>query len=154
MATINERTDQNGKARFQVIIRLKGHPTETATFTRVTDAKKWAQDTEAAIREGRHFKTSEAKKHTLGDMIQRYIEQFKPPKYKKAQLWWWKERIGDYALCDITPAMIANCRDELLQGITKRGTQRSRSTTVRYIAALSHVFTIGIKEFGWIESSH
>jgi hypothetical protein len=26
------------------------------------DAKKWVQDTESAIREGRHFKTTEAKK--------------------------------------------------------------------------------------------
>ena len=153
MATINERKDQNGKKRFQVIIRLKGHPTETETFTRLTDAKKWAQHIEAAIREGRHFKTSEAKKHTLGDMIELYIERFHPPAYKKAQLQWWKKRLGSKLLCDITPAMIANGRDELLRGVTKRGTQRSPSTTVRYIAALSHVFTVGIKEFGWVESS-
>ena len=84
MATINKRLDQDGNTRFQVIIRLKGHPTQTATFARVTDAKKWAQHTEAAIREGRHFKTSEAKKHTLGDMIDRYIELFNPPDYKES----------------------------------------------------------------------
>lgn len=61
MATINKKQDQDGKDRFQVIVRLKGFPTQTATFTRITDAKKWAQNTESAIREGRHFKTSKAK---------------------------------------------------------------------------------------------
>lgn len=153
MATINKRKDQEGNTRFQVIIRLKGHPTETATFARVTDAKKWAQHTEAAIREGRYFKTSEAKKHTLGEMIDEYMKKFNPPGYKKAQLQWWERKLGSYVLCDITPAKIASCRDELLEGMTKRGRQRSPSTAVRYIAALSHVFSIGIKEFGWVESS-
>ena len=153
MATINKRKDQDGKDRFQAIIRLKGTPTQTATFTRLTDAKKWIQRTEAAIREGRHFKIAEAKKHTLGEMLDRYIEQFNPPDYKKAQLIWWKEQLGKHLLCDITPVMIAGKRDELLQATTKRGTQRSPSTVVRYIAALSHVFTIGIKEFGWVEAS-
>jgi integrase len=153
MATINKRVDQDGKMRFLVIVRLKGHPTQTATFLRITDAKKWAQQTEAAIREGRYFKTIEAKKHSLGDMVDRYIDLFNPPNYKRAHLEWWKLFLGRYLLCDITPAMIASGRDELLQGMTKRGTQRSPSTAVRYIAAISHVFTIGIKEFGWIESS-
>lgn len=153
MATINKRKDQDGNVRFQVIIRLKGHPTQTATFARITDAKKWAQHTEAAIREGRYFKTVEAKKHTLKDMIDRYIEQFHPSNARKTQLKWWKGKLGCYVLNDITPAIIASGRDELLQGITTRETQRSPSTVVRYIAALSHVFTIGIKEFGWLESS-
>ncbi|MBX9744821.1 MAG: hypothetical protein K2X08_06385 [Chlamydiales bacterium] len=73
MATIKERKDKDGKDRFQVIVRLKGFPTQAATFTRLTDAKKWAQNTESAIREGRHFKTSESKKRTLSNMIDRYI---------------------------------------------------------------------------------
>lgn len=153
MATINKRKDQDGNMRFQAIVRLKGFPTQTATFTRLTDAKQWIQSTESAIREGRHFKTSEAKKYTLKSTIDRYIKLFNPPYYKKAQLDWWKKKIGHYVLCDITPAVIATGRDELLQGVTSKGTQRSPSTVVRYIAALSHVFIIAIKEFGWIDSS-
>ena len=94
MATINKRKDKDGNMRFQVIVRLKGFPTQTATFTRITDAKQWIQNTESAIREGRHFKTSEAKKHSLGEMINRYIENFNPPDYKKAQLSWWKEKLA------------------------------------------------------------
>ncbi len=153
MGTIKKRKDKDGNIRQQAIVRLKGFPTQTATFTRKTDAKQWIQNTESAIREGRNFKTSEAKKHTVKDMIDRYIKLFNPPYYKKTQLNWWEEKIGHYVLCDITPAVIATGRDELLQGVTSKGTQRSPSTVVRYIAALSHVFTIAIKEFGWLESS-
>lgn len=153
MATIKKRVDQDGKTKFQARIRLKGHPTETATFERLTDAKKWIQQTESAIREGRYFKTSESKKRTLGQMIDRYIELFKTEKGRRAQLIWWKERLGNYAIADITPALIAEGRDDLIKGITKKGTIRNPSTVVRYIAALSHVFTVGIKEFGWIETS-
>ncbi|MBS0627471.1 MAG: site-specific integrase, partial [Verrucomicrobia bacterium] len=110
---INKRKDQDGNMRFQAIVRLKGFPTQTATFTRLTDAKQWIQNTESAIREGRHFKTSEAKKHTLTSTIDRYIKLFNPPYYKKAQLEWWKKKFGHHVLCDITPAILATGRDEL-----------------------------------------
>ncbi len=43
---------------------MKGSPIQSATFERVTEAERWIQQTETAIREGRHFKTSEAKRHT------------------------------------------------------------------------------------------
>jgi hypothetical protein len=66
MAVIEKRETKNGKEQYRVKIRLKGFPPQTATFARSADAKRWAQQTEAAIREGRHFKTTEAKKHTLG----------------------------------------------------------------------------------------
>lgn len=44
-------------------MRLRGYPVQSATFDRLTDAKKWAQDTESDIRDRRHFKYAEAKKH-------------------------------------------------------------------------------------------
>ena len=74
MATITERTAKDGKPRYKAEIRLKGYPAQTATFKRKTDANKWIQDTESAIREGRHFKTVEAKKHTFADLADRYIK--------------------------------------------------------------------------------
>ena len=65
MAHIETRKDNSGDTRYRVQVRLKGFPTQSATFERKTDAKKWAQQTEAAIREGRHFKTVESKRHTV-----------------------------------------------------------------------------------------
>lgn len=127
MATISKRKDKDGAVKYQVIVRLKGTPPQIATFKRITDAKKWAQHTEAAIREGRHFKTVEAKKHNMGEMIDRYINLFNPPKDKQAQLNWWKGKLGSYLLSDVTPAMIPTGRDELLQGLTKKGAFNSFS---------------------------
>ncbi len=158
MAFIEERTYSGGKKRYRVQVRLKGYPTQSATFERRTDAKKWAQDTESAIRDGRHFKTSEAKRHTVGEMIDRYMKSVLPSKgyqayNQKPQYEWWKNRIGDYSLADASPSLIAECRDELLEGITHLKQKRSPATVNRYMAAISHCFTIAVKEWGWLDDS-
>lgn len=158
MGTIQERTGRDGKKTYSVQIRLKGAPIQRATFKRITDARRWEQQTEADIRAGRHFKTSEAKKHTFAEFIGKYISDVIPIKKKsekaqKPQLLWWKHQLGPYLLSDITPAIIVEQRDKLLKGVTKKGTQRSPATVVRYLAALSHAFTICINEWGWLEDS-
>lgn len=159
MANIQERVTQDGKKVYRVQVRLKGFPAETATFPRLTDARKWAQSTEAAMREGRYFKTSEAKRHTLGDAIDRYLETVLPQKSKSSQysqtiqLGWWKRKLGDYALADVTPAVIAEARDDLAGGITRFKQPRSNSTVRRYLAALSHVLTVAVREWGWLPSN-
>ena len=157
MASIRKRTSRDGTTSFRVDVRLKGFPPQRATFKRLTDAKKWGQQTEAAIRENRYFKTSESRKHTLAEAIKRYKESVLPTKKDKkkqgALLDWWKDEIGSYTLADITPAKISECRDKLLKGVTQRGTQRAPATVVRYLAALSNVFTIAVNELEWLEDS-
>ncbi|PLY16772.1 MAG: integrase [Sedimenticola sp.] len=158
MATIQERTSPDGKTKYRVLVRLKGYPPQSATFDRKTDAKRWAQDTESAIREGRHFKTAEAKKHTLTEMIDRYIEYVLPLKPKAIkpqtqQLNYWKAELGHRLLADISPALIAECRDKLLAGKTYRKKKRTPATVNRYLAALSHTFTIAVNEWGWLEGN-
>ncbi|MCZ6803422.1 MAG: site-specific integrase [Proteobacteria bacterium] len=158
MAYIEERTDSKGKKRYRVQIKLKGFPAQNATFERKTDAKEWAKRTESAMKEGRHFKTMESKKHTVGKMLDRYKKSVLPTKgshqpNQKIQLGYWKERIGDYTLADCTPALIAECRDELLQEATRLKKKRSPATVNRYLAALSHCFTITMKEWGWIDDN-
>ena len=80
MATITKRKNQEGKISFQAKIRLKGHPTESATFSRLTDAKIWVQQTETAIREGRYFKAREGLKHSLAELLERYVSEILPRK--------------------------------------------------------------------------
>ena len=158
MANIKERLAKDGTKRFTCDIRLKGYPPQRATFKRKTDASKWVQDIESAIREGRHFKTIEAKKHTLSDLINRYIKDVLPTKPKQArsqkqQLEWWCDKLGVYVLAEITPALIVECRDELLAGKTIRNKQRTPATVVRYMAALSHAFTIAVNEWQWLDDT-
>jgi len=117
MANIQKRVSKSGSVSYRVLVRLKGYPLQTATFARLTDARKWAQDTESAIRDGRHFKTTEAKRHTLGELIDRYTRDVLPTKKpginQASQLAWWKEKLGAYTLADITPALLAEYRDKL-----------------------------------------
>lgn len=158
MANIEKRTGRDGKTTFRVKVRLKGFPTQNASFERLTDARKWAQQTESAIREGRHFKTSEAKRHTLQETIDRYLKYVIPnkPKSKKdqsIQLKWWSDNLGPYFLSEIAPALIAEYRDKLSNGKTPQDNSRSSATVNRYMAALSHVFTIAVKEWGWTEEN-
>ena len=159
MATITERTAQDGTKSFKAEVRLKGYPAQRATFSRKTDAKKWVQDTESAIREGRHFKTVEAKKHTFADLVDRYLK-YELPKYsereqaeRKSKLEWWKDKIGVYLLSDVTTPLIVECRDKLLTEPTAKGLQRGPATAVRYLAALSHAFTVAVKEWHWVQEN-
>jgi hypothetical protein len=112
MATIESRTTS-----FRAKIRLRGFPAQTATFGRLTDAKRWSQATEAAIREGRYFKTVEAKRHTLGEAIDGYIREVLPHRPRnsrntKAILSWWKKQL---ALVEPV-AEILYCRARLAAG--------------------------------------
>ena len=158
MATIEKRTAEDGALSYRVKVRIKGHPTATATFPRLTDAKRWASQTEAAIRERRYFKTVEAQKHTLAELVDRYIRDVLPAKPKSRakqtqQLNWWKDELGPYALVDVTPALVAEARDKLARRATPRGPARTPATVTRYLAALSHAFTVAVKEWQWIEDN-
>jgi len=157
MANIEKRTAADGKISYRAKVRLKGSPSQTATFVRRTDARRWVQDTESAIREGRHFKTVEAKRHTLAELIDRYTEsnlaaKASGPKQRQ-QLGWWKAQIGAYALADVTPALIAAQRDKLASEVIEGGKLRSNSTVVRYLAALSVAMSIAVKEWGWLDAN-
>lgn len=50
--------------------------------------------------------------------------------------------------------MIAETRDKLFQRPNREGTGALSPATInRYLAALSHAFTIAVKEWGWLEDS-
>lgn len=157
MATIERRFSKSNGNTYRAKIRLKGYPIQSASFERLTDARKWVQQTESAIREGRHFKTTESKCHTLAELIERYARDVLPNKKnakdQTQQLGWWKTAIGSYVLADVTPYLLAEYRDKLAREITARGKSLSSASVVRYLAALSHVFTVAVKEWGWVEDN-
>jgi integrase len=155
MARIKTRTVADGTLRYTAEVRLKGHKPDTATFKRLTDAKKWIQNTESAIREGRHFQAVEAKKHSVSDMISRYCSEYLPDNLQKtyspkeqsertSRLNWWSSKIGHSLLSDITQQLI----DEHLSKMTQ-----SPATRDKYLKNLSHVFTIAINKWGWLHEN-
>jgi integrase len=158
MATIETRRSADGTTGYRAKVRLKGFPSQSATFERKTDAKEWAKQTEASIREGRYFKTIEAKKHTIADFIDRYlreIEKKNPKRFVdvKPLLRWWKGEIGVYLLSDVSRALIIEQRDKLLNTKGRNVERRSNSTVNRYMTALGNAFTVATNEWEWIHEN-
>jgi integrase len=155
MATIKNRTAKDGTKRYTAEVRLKGYPAQTATFKRLTDARKWIQDIESAIRDGRHFKTAKAKKHTVSDLISRYCSEYLPNNKTKtysakeqgervSRLAWWDSKIGHYSLADITHTIVNEHKNAMTQ---------SNATVDKYIKNLQHAFTIGVNDFSWLDDN-
>lgn len=156
MVCIQERITKDGKKRSRVQINVKGYPMQSATFSSKTKAQQWGTKVETELHEGKYFQASEARKHTLSEVIDRYIQDVMPLKMRSKQggiLLWWKKELGNYSLDRITPALIAQKRDQLLREEISPSKKRAPATVVRYLATLSHVFTIAIKEYNWMENS-
>lgn len=161
MATIQKRISKDGATSFRVQVRLKGFPPESASFDRVTDAKAWAQKTEADMKAGRHFGIS--KRHTFNDLAKEFESQAKD----RPRLEYWRGIFGADALDTITPSRISKQRDKLLNEETMRYSlpstgdavqdskrpraKRSGATVNRFLACLSTCLAYGVKTLEWIE---
>jgi len=105
---------------------------------------------------------------TLAEAIDRYVAEELPKKRGGAMhrnhLSWWRAKIGAVKLADVTPALVSEHRGKLAREPYSRAKQSKRSTikgreparftrapaTVnRYLAALSHLFTVARKEWHW-----
>lgn len=147
MKGIDKRTHKNGTVSYRARVRIKGHPVLIHSFTSKTLAIKWKRDTESVIERGIFTYEKPGSKHILSELIDRYIEKVLPTKPKNARnvhqhLLWWKQELGDYLLSDIKPNLIAQKRDDLLSSPTCKNRSRSPATVVRYLASLSHVFSV------------
>lgn len=162
MAAIEKRTTQDGNTTYRVKIRLKGYPVQTASFERLTDAKKWAASTESAIREGRHFKTAESKRHTFADAIDRYERDILPVRFSTKEqrnrrpiLAWWREELGYCLLSDLTTATFAECRDKLIKkpSKTRKGQTLSSDTIKRYFLTANNILKACVVDWAWLQES-
>lgn len=160
MANIEKRTSSDGKLSYRVLIRLKGHPSQSATFERLTDAKDWAKNTESAIKERRHFKTAESKKHTVAAMIERYLKWLQhnnPSRIRdvKSSFAWWKKELGHCVLADLTKAVINEKIEKLAASKIKLKSGKEKPLSParvnRHIAAFSHCCTLATTEWEWFE---
>ena len=162
MHQIRKYTKKDGTPSFFVCIRVKGYPTMTATFKRKTDAQLWIQENESKMKLGRHIHPAEAKKHTVSELIDRYIENELPKRKSdiskfQMQLTWWKNKIGCYYLSSITPAILSEAKEKLEKEKSlkpKNGRMtRTPATVNRYLAALSIVFSYACNEYGWMDDN-
>jgi len=151
MAHIRERSSKNGKKTYNAQIRIKGISVQSATFSRKTDAVRWAQQVEADIRRGRYFPKSK-QRYLLKELIQKYLDEITPSKavttipIEKIRLNWWIREYGAYRLMDITPELLEDSKKKL------REKGNGNTGTKRYLRTLSHVFTIAV-DWGWMHEN-
>lgn len=160
MANIRTRTDKNGKTYHTVQIRLKGYPPQTASFDRLTDARKWAASIESALRENRHFKTTEAKKHTFSEAVDRYIKDILTTKFTATEqrnrlpiLQWWRSQIGHCVMADLTTATFADCRNTLASTGGSKGRPLAAATIKKHFVVAKDVLKRCTNEWHWLEQS-
>lgn len=173
MGWISARVTKDGLVHYRAVVRLKGARPQCATFERKTDALKWVQKVEAAIRENRHFDSAQARRRTFASIVDEYLANFAPVRHRnklarravECHLKWWREELGHHVMTDIKPADIARLRDRLLaspaydrygnarldgDGKPKR---KSSSTVVRYLASLSVLYTTAVNEWGLVDNN-
>jgi hypothetical protein len=120
MATTQKRPNKNKTFSYRVMIRQSdGFPPAYKTFPTKEEAKHWGKQEEARHRQGCYFPAQQKAKHTLAELIDRYLPT-KPKDARNArrQLEWWKARLGKYALQTISSDLIAQYRQELAEGCT------------------------------------
>jgi integrase len=155
---IDIRIGADGKKTYRARSRKNGYPDQSASFTRLTDAVRWKQQTDTDIDRDKYFPASEARKHTFEELVDRYIKTVLPrkpimEKKQTTQLLWWKEQIGNRWLAEVSPPLIFELRDKLLNETTYRHTKRSSATVNRYLAVLSHAFSVAVNEWHWLSES-
>jgi len=157
MPSVQRRKTPKGNISFRAMVRVKGHKTKTATFLKRADASLWAHETELRLRQSKYFpnKLIELEKYTLGDLLNRYQSEVLPKKKSNGQigqLKWWKNQLGGRKLKNIYPALISTYKEKLIQEPSERTKRKRASATVnRYLALLSHAFTVAVREWQWME---
>lgn len=152
MANIEKRIIRSRKTKFQVCNRLKAVPQQLSILHPISDVQKRASVNNLALSEEYYACDSQFSERKLRDLITRYQEEILPkksakPHLKRAQhkqLEWWKEQLGAYALSDVKASRIAEARGKLTCG---------NSTMNRYVSVLSHVFTIAICQWEWMDDN-
>lgn len=152
---IRKYQKKDGSYSYQAEVRRKRAKTLRKTCKTLTAAKNWVKMTESAILEGRIPQDTKARKYTVDDLIKRYKEVHlsRFPKRIRSQahhLNWWQKHYGSKLLLDITPSLLAQAKDSLLQENTMRQTLRSGPTVNRYFSTLSKAFSLASKEWEWL----
>jgi integrase len=151
------------------MIRVHGHPPVQKTFSRFTDAKAWAQETELALQRGDYRPGgAEAKKRTLSHVIEKYRDEVLPHKALNSQrieatyIKFWERELGGYALSFLSPEIISK-KIAILSGAgdarfqLKEGEAPSKPKSRKTIKLYRDNLEIMLKhaqKWGWLGNSN
>jgi len=146
---IFERTAADGRLLgYQVRIRKPGFPSISKQFDRKADAEKFAIATLRDIDAGAWVDRREVDRTTLRDAFERYLAEISPSKkhpdddrHKATR--WLESTLADVAVGRIRATDIAMYRDQRIAA------GKSGNTVRLELALISHLFSVGRKEWGW-----
>ena len=139
------------RKKWQCLVRLKGVAVSNTFFSK-SEASRWGKEKEVEILNGTYLKDLKLTEMRLKDLLQLYLEKAlhksKRPKILKYEVEMLRRTpLARNTLAQLSPAKIAEFRDDRL----KAG--KSRSTVRSYLKLLSRAITVGRKELG-IPLSH
>ena len=115
MATIRKR----GEGQYHVQIRKRGYPTQTKTFTKEADARRWATIIESEMERGVFVSRNEAEATLVKEVLQRFATEVLPTKRSeqsdRSRIKTLAEAFGSFRLASLTSTHVAKFRDQRLQ---------------------------------------
>ena len=147
---IQKRVAKDGTIAYRVRLQPRGRPALSATFSRMADALAWQVTQQKTLLDQQRFPGRQASDRTLGAVIARYEAEVLPHKSphfqreQRGQLRWWSHHLGALRVAELSPHHLTAARD-LLHARLGPGSVN------RYLAALSHVCTIALKEWEWLD---
>lgn len=142
---------------YRVQIRIKNGEHLSKNFDNFNDAKDWKRKTIAAVKAGDPYETTQMRRLTIKNLIERYIESelLKRRNHKTmlGHLNWFKEEIGHVSLTHFREEVVAKCRDKLANTPDKNGRSRSPATVNRYLCTLSSVVNLAVREWRLLTAS-
>lgn len=172
MASIQRiRSPLTNVISYRVQVRVRGHAAQSASFPNRREASHWAASIETALREGKRFAHLRGQRIAFETLVTRYqdefLKQISPAgrSQRIQHLKWWACRFAGLPLADITPVRISEARDDLAKESYTRGRQktvdgkitfpkeykRSGATVNRFLATLSHMFSLALKEWHMVD---
>lgn len=142
MAVVRKR----GEYQYQAIVRRKGYPPQSKTFTSLREAQAWSATTESEMHRSVFVCRAKAEATTLGELISRYMEVV-TPKRKGAESE--KARLTMLARLPLCDRYVATLRSEdFARYRDQRLKERKAATVVRELNLFSVVISRAIKEWG------
>ena len=174
MASIRKLTSRRtGEVVYRVQVRVKGRATHSANFPNKREAQDWAESLETAIREARYHPHLRGSRTTFAELVARYESSAAFLKLKAdgqrsrtQNLAFFCNEWRGLSLAEIQPNRVAAARDKLLATRFRRSHEktdergkviapktyvRAGGTVNRYLATLSHVFTVAMKDWNLLD---
>lgn len=143
MASITKR----GELQWQVKVRRKGWPPQSATFNTRAEAEKWARSVESEMDRGTYQDNSEAQRTTLFEALARYSKEVTPRKKghyaetKRIERWQ-KHRLAKCSLAAVRGKDLAEFRD------ARRADGKAENTIRLDIALISALYETARRDWG------